>query len=223
MPHNPAQAPLGMFGGTFDPIHNGHLRTAFEFAERLDLERVLFIPAADPPHRPPPRVTARQRLEFVRAAIDDEPRFALDDRELRRGGRSYTVLTLGELRAEHGDRPLVLCLGMDAFLGLPGWHRWEELATLAHIAVAHRPGFQPPVEGPLAKLVAERRSEDPADLAASPAGRLFFFAGTQLELSATELRDVLESGRDPRYLMPEAVRRMILATGAYARPGDQEG
>ncbi len=215
--------PLGIFGGTFDPIHNGHLRTAFELAECLDLERVLFVPAADPPHRPVPRVPAAQRLEFVRAAIADEPRFTLDERELRRGGRSYTVLTLEELRAEVGPRPLVLCLGMDAFLGLPTWHRWTELTSLAHLAVAHRPGFAPPAAGPLGELVARRLAAMPGELAATPAGRVFFFAGTQVELSATELRSVLESGRDPRYLMPEPVRRMILDTGAYARPGENEG
>jgi nicotinate-nucleotide adenylyltransferase len=215
--------PLGIFGGTFDPIHNGHLRTAFELAECLGLERVLFIPAADPPHRPVPRVPASRRLELVRAAIADEPRFLLDERELRRGGRSYTVLTLEELRAEHGPQPLVLCLGMDAFLGLPQWHRWTELARLAHLAVAHRPGFEPPSGGPLGELVGARRASSPEELAAEPAGRVFFFAGTQVELSATELRSVLESGRDPRYLMPEPVRRMILATGAYARPGENEG
>lgn len=215
--------PLGIFGGTFDPIHNGHLRTAFELAECLDLERVLFVPAADPPHRPAPRVPAAQRVELVRAAVADEPRFALDDREIRRGGRSYTVLTLEELRRERGAQPLVLCLGMDAFLGLGGWHRWTELTALAHLAVAHRPGFTPPADGPIGGLVSSRRAEAPAELAATPAGRIFFFAGTQVELSATELRSVLVSGRDPRYLMPEPVRRMILATGAYARPGDHEG
>lgn len=215
--------PLGIFGGTFDPIHNGHLRTAFELAECLDLERVLFVPAADPPHRPAPRVPAARRLEFVRAAIVDEPRFQLDERELRRGGRSYTVLTLEELRAERGAQPLVLCLGMDAFLGLPDWHRWTELTRLAHLAVAHRPGFGLPSAGPLGDLIARSRAQSAQDLAAAPAGRVFFFAGTQVELSATELRSVLESGRDPRYLMPEPVRRMILATGAYARPGENEG
>lgn len=215
--------PLGVFGGTFDPIHNGHLRAAFELAECLDLEQVLFVPAGDPPHRLPPRVPARVRLELVRAAIADEPRFALDGREVARGGRSYTVLTLEELRAERGPQPLVLCMGMDAFLGLHTWHRWAELTRLAHLAVAHRPGFAPPSDGPLGELIDARRATSAADLAAAPAGCVFFHAGTQVELSATELRSVLESGQDPRYLMPEPVRRMILDTGAYARPGENEG
>mgnify|MGYP001478855100 CR=1 FL=1 len=215
--------PLGIFGGTFDPIHNGHLRTAFELAECLDLERVLFVPAADPPHRPAPRVPAAQRVELVRAAVADEPRFALDDREIRRGGRSYTVLTLEELRRERGAQPLVLCLGMDAFLGLGGWHRWTLSRGRPQGGAPPRRRSPPPAAGPGGGVVPDLLAEAPAELAATPAGRIFFFAGTQVELSATELRSVLVSGRDPRYLMPEPVRRMILATGAYARPGDQEG
>lgn len=215
--------PLGVFGGTFDPIHSGHLRAAFELAEILDLERVLFVPAGDPPHREPPRVSAGLRLAMLRAAIEDEPRFAVDERELTRPGPSYTVLTLEELRREHGARPIVLLMGMDAFAGLAGWHRWEELAGLAHLAVAYRPGAALPSSGALAGLIERIGERDPARVAAAPAGRLFLHPGTQLDISSTELRAVLEAGRDPRYLMPEPVRRIIRDTGAYARRGTAEG
>ena len=124
-------APLGVFGGTFDPIHFGHLRTAFEVLHSAGLREVRFVPAGDPPHREPPRVAAAERLELVRAAIADQPGFVLDEREVRRAGRSYSVLTLGELRAELPDVPLCLIVGMDAFLGLPTWHRWTELLEFA--------------------------------------------------------------------------------------------
>jgi len=215
--------PIGVFGGTFDPIHFGHLRAAFELTELLDLERVLFVPAADPPHRGRPIADAATRLAMVRAALEDEENFVLDDRELRRPGPSYTVLTLEELRREHGRRPLVLMLGMDAFLGLPGWHRWRELLELAHLAVAHRPGARLPQSGELGELLAAHRARQRGEIAAMPAGRIFVHPGTQLDISSTDLREALRAGRDPRYLMPEPVRRMINATGIYARRGESDG
>lgn len=215
--------PVGLFGGTFDPIHFGHLRAAFELTELLDLERVLFIPAADPPHRGRPLADAQTRLAMVLAAVEDEESFAVDDRELRRPGPSYTVLTLEELRREHGDTPLVLMLGMDAFLGLPTWHRWRELLDLAHVAVAHRPGAIVPSSGELGRLISRCRARHRSEIAAAPAGRIFVHPGTQLDISSTDLREALLAGRDPRYLMPEAVRRMINATGIYARQGETAG
>lgn len=214
------EAPLGVFGGMFDPVHFGHLRAAFELREVLGLERVHFVPAADPPHREPPLADGRCRLEMLQAALAGEPRFVADDRELRRSGPSYTVLTLEEFRREHGSRPLVLLVGLDAFLGLVGWHRWRELLALAHLAIARRPGAGLPASGELLELLAERREQDPARLAAAPAGRIFVHAGTQLDIASSEVRQVLQAGRDPRYLMPEAVRRMILDAGTYSRPGE---
>jgi nicotinate-nucleotide adenylyltransferase len=215
--------PIGILGGTFDPIHFGHLRAAFELDELLDLDRVLFVPAADPPHRGEPLADALTRLAMVRAAVEDQPGFVADDRELRREGPSYTVLTLEELRLEHGDRSLVLMLGMDAFLGLPTWHRWTELLKLAHLAVAHRPGAWPPVEGELGELLQARRAFKAEELASAPSGRIFVHPGTQLDISSTHLRDALRAGKDPRYLMPEPVRRMIIARGMYARQGETSG
>lgn len=215
--------PIGIFGGMFDPIHYGHLRAAFELCGILDLEKVLFIPASDPPHRDGPLADAASRLAMVRAAIAAEPRFAADDREIRRGGRSFTVLTLQELRAEHGDRPLVLMLGADALAGLESWHRWRELIDLAHFAVVSRPGAALPRDGELGALLAERREDEPQRLGELPAGRVYVHHGVSLDVSSTDARQALSAGRDPRYLMPEPVRRMIVATGIYARPGANEG
>jgi nicotinate-nucleotide adenylyltransferase len=202
-------APLGIFGGTFDPIHYGHLRTAFEILHALELREMRFVPAGDPPHRPPPRVDARQRLEQVRAAIGDQPGFAVDDREVRRSGPSYTVLTLTELRNELPDVPLCLVVGMDAFRGLSTWHRWQELLELAHIVVAPRPGWVEPVEGAVGEVLATRRTQDRYALHASLAGRVFIQPVTQLEISSSELRDLLAKGHDPRYLVPDAVRALL--------------
>ncbi|HET9693663.1 MAG TPA: nicotinate-nucleotide adenylyltransferase [Steroidobacteraceae bacterium] len=209
-------APIGVFGGTFDPIHYGHLRTAYELMHALRLAEVRFVPAGDPPHREPPRVDARRRLELVRAATHDQPGFVVDDREVVRTGPSYTVLTLDELRTRMPDVPLCLIVGMDAFRGLPTWHRWQELLLLAHVVVAPRPGWVVPADGPLGELLAARRAASVDDLHADVAGRILVQPVTQLEISSTELRELLAAGRDPRYLVPDAVRELIRRTGCYS-------
>lgn len=212
--------PLGVFGGMFDPIHYGHLRTALELHELLDLEAVAFVPAGDPPHRSAPLADAATRLAMVQAAIEGNPRFMVDDRELRRGGPSYTVLTLEELRAERGAQPLALIMGLDAFAGIGSWHRAGDLVGLAHIVVAVRPGATMPASGLPAELLRRHGCGDPARLAQRPAGLVFVNEGTQLVASSSAVRAIVAAGRDPRYLMPEAARRIILARGSYAPPGD---
>ncbi|HKE47145.1 MAG TPA: nicotinate-nucleotide adenylyltransferase [Rhodanobacteraceae bacterium] len=198
--------PLAIFGGTFDPVHNAHLRVAWEAAERLDAE-VRLVPANVPPHRDQPIASARERTAILRAALTGQDRLVLDDRELRREGPSYTIDTLAELRAEIGDaRPLILLLGADAFLGLPSWHRWGELFDYAHIAALTRPGHEIgtlPTE--LRIKIASRRTSDLAALTETPAGRVMPMPVTPLEISATLVREVLAAGGEPRYLMPDAV------------------
>ncbi len=207
--------PIGIFGGAFDPIHFGHLRTAFELQQALALEELRFVPAGNPPHRDAPLADAEVRLAMVRAAIEGQPGFAVDDREVRRDGPSYTVTTLAELRAEAPERPVCLVVGMDAFLGLHRWHRWREILQLAHIAVAHRPGWRAPTDGTLGELIAERGTGRVADLQQSQAGHIFVHPVTQLEISSTDLRNIIVNGRDPRYLVPDAVRDIIRETGCY--------
>ena len=216
MTGSPASAPIGVFGGTFDPVHYGPLRTAYEMLQALQLREVRFVPAGDPPHREPPRVAARQRLELVRAAIADQPGFVVDDREVLRSGPSYTVLTLRELRAERPRVPICLIVGMDAFRGLPTWHLWQELLELAHVVVAPRPGWGAPTDGPLAELLATRGVDSVATLHARVAGCLYVQPVTQLEISSTELRELLAAGRDPRYLVPDTVRDAIVGTHCYS-------
>lgn len=207
--------PLGILGGTFDPVHYGHLRIAFELLQGLDLEEMRFIPAGQPPHRGVPACTAQHRLAMVRAAIADQPGFTADDREVNRQAPSWTVTTLRELRAEAPGRPLCLVVGMDAFLGLPQWHEWLELPRLAHIVIAQRPGARLPGEGVLGELLAERATARVGDLHDAPAGRIFVHEGTPLEISSTALREMIRAGRDPRYLLPDAVRAHIRDTACY--------
>jgi nicotinate-nucleotide adenylyltransferase len=193
--------PLAIFGGTFDPIHIGHLTVAWEAAELLDAE-VHLMPANVPPHRAAPLASAAERVAMLHAALAGQSRLALDARELERDGPSYTIDTLRELRAEQGERPLVLLLGADAFAGLPGWHRWRELFDFAHIGVLSRPGVDVECADVLLDEIAARRVDDMADLHRQPSGQLIELAVTPLEVSATRIRELLAAGRDPRYLLP---------------------
>lgn len=207
--------PMGIFGGTFDPIHYGHLRSAFELLEAVELSEIRFMPAGSPPHRDVTHADAGTRVALVRAAIDGEPRFILDDRELRREGPSYSVDTLLDLRAEYTHRSLCLIIGMDAFLGLPQWHEWREILQLAHLVVAHRPGWRAPATGPLGELLADRGTDRIQDLHDSRAGRVYIRAVTQLEISSSAIRELIRAGRDPRYLLPDPVCRLLAETGCY--------
>lgn len=209
--------PIGIFGGTFDPIHYGHLRTAFELTQALRLSEVRFMPAGDPPHRDVTVASPQLRLQMVRAAIGQQQGFNVDDREMRRAGPSYSVDTLAELRAEMPDRSLCLIVGMDAFLGLPTWHQWQNILNFAHLIVAHRPGWRAPTMGPLGELLVDHGTGRVDDLHEDKAGRIFIHAVTQLEISSTEVRKLIAMGRDPRYLMPDAVRDIIQQSGCYTQ------
>lgn len=210
---------IGILGGTFDPIHYGHLRLAQELQQALGLAEVCFVPAASPPLRAAPRTPAALRAEMVRLAIAGNPAFRLDLRELARSGPSYTYDTLSELRAELGpDVPIALLLGGDAFLGLTGWHRWQELTNLAHLVVAHRPGAVPDPErmaGPLRALWQARACNDPAELHRHPAGKIFVQRITALDISASAIRAALQQGQSPRYLLPDAVLDYISEQHLY--------
>jgi nicotinate-nucleotide adenylyltransferase len=206
---------LGILGGTFDPVHCGHLRLAIELRERLELARVHLIPAAVPPHRGAPHADARTRLRMLEAAVRGVPELQVDDRELRREGPSYTVDTLHSLRAQYPEHRLCLLLGMDAFAGLAGWHRWRELLELAHIGVAQRPGAGLPLEGEPARLLETRRASSIWALQEAPAGSIFVSEVPALDISASRIRRLLASGRSPRYLVPDATLDIILEDGIY--------
>ncbi len=197
---------IGLFGGTFDPIHFGHLRPALDVYQALGLRELRFIPAALPPHRARPGLSARRRAEMVRLAIARQPGFVLDTCELERAGPSYTVDTLTALRARYGpDRPLVLLVGSDAFAQLPTWHRWRELLALAHVAVMARPGAPLDERAFPAGYVAARRVDSATPLQRTPAGHITVVPVTQFDLSATRIRRLLAAGASIRYLTPEAV------------------
>lgn len=192
---------LAIFGGTFDPIHLGHLCVAWEASELLDAE-VRIMPSGTPPHRPPPIASAAQRLAMLQVALRDQSRLTLDARELQRSGPSYTVDTMIELRVEQGERPIVLLLGADAFAGLPDWHGWRQLFELAHIGVLSRPGEQLQLPAELQQAISSRRVSVPAALSTQPAGKVIELAVTAMEISATRIRELIAAGREPRYQLP---------------------
>lgn len=208
--------PLGIFGGTFNPIHNGHLRSALEVRELLGLEQVLLVPAAEPPLRELPAVDAKMRAEMVELAVRDEPGLACDRRELSRAGPSYTYDTLASLREEQGAaRSLCLVLGTDTLQQLDRWHRWQELLDLAHLVVVARPGWQNTATGAVGEWMARHEVEGTEPVGASPHGSLVKVELRQLPISATEIRELIGAGRSPRYLLPDAVWEYIQRTGAY--------
>jgi nicotinate-nucleotide adenylyltransferase len=209
-------SPMGIFGGTFDPIHYGHLRTAFEMLQALRFDEVRFMPCGSPPHRESPVAKAEMRLQMVRVATEGQPGFVVDDRELLREGPSYSVDTLTALRGEFPERPLGLIVGMDAFLSLPKWYQWREILQLAHVVIAHRPGWRAPDIGPLGELLADRGTHRIDDMHKTRSGHIYIHDVTQLEISSSEIRELVAAGRDPRFLMPDAVRDVIEQCGCYA-------
>jgi nicotinate-nucleotide adenylyltransferase len=210
--------PLAIFGGTFDPIHIGHLRAAWEASEALGAE-VRIVPAKIPPHRPQPVASAPERAAMLRAALAGQQRLELDLRELEREGPSYTFDTLASLRAEFGnERPLVLLIGADAFAGLSEWHRWRELFGLAHICVLTRPAQIPAMSEMLAAEVAARKTESLATLRGTPAGKVLDMVVSALGISATRIRGLLAEGREPRWLVPQALIDDAALLAPYRQP-----
>jgi nicotinate-nucleotide adenylyltransferase len=215
-----AVAPIGILGGTFDPVHHGHLRLAEEIADACGLAQVLLIPAAFPNLRALPRTAPDHRLAMVRLASAGNPRLRVDDRELLREGTSYTVDTLAALRSELGPtQPLCLILGADAFARLPGWSRWLQLFALAHIVVATRPGYDLSERilrnDKLTREWNARQTEARAELRGCASGLIVKVQIPLLEISATDVRARIARKASVRYLVPQAVLDYIAAQHLY--------
>ena len=199
---------IGLLGGTFNPIHNGHLRLAQELADALNFSEVRFIPSANPPHKTVPKVSAQHRAAMVQLAISDNPLFNLDIRELDRLGASYTIDTLISLQEELGGSvALCLIMGSDAFANLNTWHRWQALLDYCHIILVQRPtsATQPQLADELSVLLHDHYTENVSDLADENAGYIHMQKITALDITATNIRAQLEAGLSPRYLMPDNV------------------
>jgi nicotinate-nucleotide adenylyltransferase len=206
---------IGVLGGTFDPVHIGHLRGGLEVAEMMQLDELRLTPNARPPHRDTPQVSALDRLAMVECAVAGVATLVVDSRELQRDTPSYTIDTLELMRAElAADDQLFLLLGWDAFCGLPTWHRWEDLLQHCHILVLQRPDADSEPPDALRNLLAARSVSDPLALK-GPGGQIAFVWQTPLAVSATQIRQLLASGKSVRYLVPDAVLAYIDAHGLY--------
>jgi nicotinate-nucleotide adenylyltransferase len=214
-------APIGILGGTFDPIHYGHLRLAQEVADKLRLAEVRFLPSGTPPHRSSPGAPAADRLAMVQLAVTGNSLLTVDPRETLRAGPGYTVDTLMAIRAETGPaQSLVMMLGADAFLELATWSRWHQLFELAHVAVAYRPGFpvdtwQSRMPQPLAAEYNKRLMRQPLGIHTAPAGGIVVVPIAALDISATLIRDSIRAGANPRYLLPEQIIKYIQDNDLY--------
>jgi nicotinate-nucleotide adenylyltransferase len=210
---NPAVA---IFGGTFDPVHYGHLRAAAEVAEQLKVSDFRLLPAGQPPHREGTWADAHHRLAMLELALAPYPDLTVDDREVRRSGPSFMVDTLVSLRKDVGAAPILLCVGQDAANHLNRWHRWRDLFDLAHLVIMARPLSHPRYPQDLDEMFEQRRVKRTRDLMKSPCGLVRQVEITQLAISSTDIRRQLASGRDPRFLLPTAVLAYIRKHGLYA-------
>lgn len=206
---------IGLFGGTFDPIHFGHLRAALEARDALGLESLRFLPAGSPPLRIQPLASPAHRLAMLEHALKGVPGFSIDDREIRRDGPSYMVDTLAEIRCETPAAPLILLVGQDAANRLDRWHQWPRLFELAHLAVMRRPDSTARYSEELADEMCHRQVAAADDLFESPAGCVFPLEITQLDISATAIRELVSAGHSPRFLLPDAVLDYIRKNPIY--------
>ncbi|MEJ2692272.1 MAG: nicotinate-nucleotide adenylyltransferase [Candidatus Thiodiazotropha sp.] len=206
---------IGILGGTFDPIHFGHLRTALDVMQEVGLDQVRFIPLHGAVHRDQPETPAALRMRMVEMAVAGQPGFVADDRELRRAGDSYTIDTLDSLRGDYPREPLCLLLGMDAFNGFADWRRPEEILQMAHLLVMYRPGSSAPSDPRARAILEAHRCEEAAALRRQTAGLIQLQPVTRLEISSTRIRSLVAAEVSPRYLLPDPVLKLIEKNRLY--------
>lgn len=206
---------IGLFGGTFDPVHYGHLRAALETKEQLGLDDFRLLPAGTPALRTSTFASAEHRLAMLQLAVADYSGFNVDDREIWRSGKSYMIDTLLEIREESGSAPLMLVIGQDAANELDSWHRWRSIFSLAHLVVMQRPESVTGWRSELRQTIENRLVNSVAPLRERPAGCVLPLTVTQLAISSTGIRASLSRGRSPRYLLPDAVLEYIERNELY--------
>ncbi|WP_199774084.1 nicotinate-nucleotide adenylyltransferase [Thiomicrorhabdus sp. Milos-T2] len=202
---------IGINGGTFDPVHYGHLRPALEVMQKLGLEQVRFVPCYQPVHKNQPQVSAEQRSDMIRLAIQNQPQFVLDTIEMDKGGPSYMVETLALLKEQYPDNGLVLMMGTDAFAKFDSWYEWQNILELANILVMHRPGDSVPQKGNGGEIYRQYFVDEFSEMF----GQIRDMSVTQLDISSTLVRESLQAGMSAEYLLPPCVMQYINKHGLY--------
>ena len=210
-----AVEPLALFGGTFDPVHYGHLRCADEARQKLTLSKLYLLPAGTPAHRDVPQATVRQRLDMLQLAREEFPHLMIDDRETRRSGPSYMVETLQKLRVSFPDRPLILLIGQDAANLLHTWFHWKQLFEFAHIVILTRPATLTEYEKNLASQLQTRSETDVRKLLKSRAGAVLHLEVEPVDVSATAIKRIIRSGDSSGSMLPAAVLEYITGNRLY--------
>jgi len=205
---------IGIFGGTFDPVHYGHIKPALSIKQALHLTQLRFVPNRIPPHRELPWLDVQQRLLLLKSAVQDYPGVVVDERELKRSGPSYMIDTLASLHSDFPDESLCLIVGMDAFMGLPGWHRWRQILDLCHLVVTQRPGFsQTDMANHMKQadyqFLAEKITQDVSELASKDTGVILLQSVPQLDISSTQIREKLLKGDDVSQWLPEGIYQKL--------------
>lgn len=206
---------IGLFGGTFDPIHYGHLRSALELIQIIGFEQIRFIPCQQPVHKETLKASAAQRLHMLKLATENQPSFIVDPREINRSTPSYMVETLTSLREEFPDDSLVLIIGSDAFLHLPSWHQWQRLLDFCHIMVVQRPGHKLGLDAELAAYLDQHALADASELEQKNHSGIYIQTITALDISSTMIRSQINAGLNPRFLLPDSVLAYINEQNLY--------
>ncbi len=210
--------PIGILGGTFDPVHHGHLRLALEVFQSCALSEVRLLPLHTPPHRQMPATSPEQRLQMLRLAIQEVKCLQIDERELQRADVSFTVDSLRSLREEVGQQSLCLIMGMDAFQTLNTWYKWTALLDYAHIVVVRRPGVELQiVNTEVSALYNNNITTELSDLHVQAAGKILEVETPELDISSTRIRELIGTKQDAHYLLPEKVVSYIKQEGLYHR------
>ncbi|MDH5191094.1 MAG: nicotinate-nucleotide adenylyltransferase [Gammaproteobacteria bacterium] len=206
---------IGILGGTFDPVHNGHVQIALDIHHALELEQIRLIPCNVPPHRNMPVANAEQRLAMLQLVTVDHDELSVDTRELEREGPSWMVDTLTSLRNDLGNTPLCFIVGVDAFNHIDTWHEWQKLISLAHIVIADRPDCKLAGSGTVAEFLKQNITGNKHDLLQQAAGLIYRCPVTQVNVSSTSIRNKIHSGDDADNQMPEKVWAYIQKQAIY--------